>query len=411
VIPNAEESTSSYARLFPLMGAMFLIGTTEVMAGPMLVDIGRHFGVPSARAAWLSAAHALTYGLLAPLLGPFSDRLGRKALLVPGLLGLAVAAASIPFAPRFELALLAGVFGGLSAAAIQPNALAIVNDDPDKSQLASATSRVFMGLTLSFVLVPPVTGLLAARFDWRAAYFVVAAIAALNALLVARLGNVRGKVDTAPEFLRSYREAFALPGVRRRLAASFLWLGLCIGMSTMLPEIARRRFGLSTESVGLLAGGFGLATVLGNWLAGSAARLGRARLVAVGASASIVGCVVVGVLPSVSLLLALVGGVIWAIGYGAAGPTLHGTLSQLSGRVRGTITALHASLLNLGIMAVAFGAGRYFDVAGVEGVVAIGALAMSAGVALLVSVRENGDEPGISALELNSRTHPRRSSR
>lgn len=371
------------------MGAMFLIGSTEVMAGPMLLDIGRHFAVPSARAAWLSAAHALTYALLAPLLGPLSDRLGRKALLIPGLVGLAVATTAIAFAPSFGFALAAGVFGGLSAAAIQPNALAIVNDDPDKTRIPMAASRVFMGLTLSFVVVPPLTGLLAARVDWRAAYLLVAAVAALNALLVVRLPSVERRTEATLPFVRSYREALALPGVRRRLAASFLWLGLCIGLSAMLPEIARRRFSLSTETVGLLAGGFGLATIIGNSIAGASARLGRGRTILFGSAASILGCLVVGWVPLVPPALAIPAGIVWAVGYGAAGPTLHGTLSHLSARVRGTVTALQASLLNLGIMAVAAGAGRYFDAVGVETIVGVVSLGMAFGVVLLSTVRSD----------------------
>lgn len=367
------------------MAAMFLIGTTEVMAGPMLREIGRHFGIPGARAAWLSAAHALTYATLAPFLGPVSDRIGRKALLVPGLVGLAAATCGVALAPSFEAALVASVLAGCCAAAIQPNALAIVNDHVHNDLLPRAVGRVFMGLTLSFVLVPPLSGLLAARVDWRAVYALVAALALLDACLVARLKLPARIPGPKLAFRQSFIEALSLPGVRRRLLASFLWLGLCIGLVTLLPEIARRRFALSTETVGLLAGAFGLATVAGNSLTGLAKRLGPERTVVFGAAASIGGALIVGAVPGVPSALALVAGAVWAVGYGIAGPTLHSTLSRLSGRVRGTVTALQASLLNLGIMAVAFGTGRYLDGFGVPALVLGTAVLMAAGVALLAT--------------------------
>lgn len=385
---DLELQASAKSRtLLPFMASMFLIGSAEVLAGPMMVEMGAHFGVASALIAWFPASYALTYAILAPLLGPVSDRFGRKSLLVPGLVGLALALLVVAAAPRFSVALTASAFAGSCAAAIQPNALAIVNDSVAPERMAAAIGRVFMGLTLSFVLVPPLSGVLAARVDWRAAYVVIAALALTTAILALR-AHVPARVASARlGFARSFSEALALHGVRRRLAASFLWLGLSIGVSTILPEIVRRRYALSTEVIGILAGIYGLSTVLGNALSGCAARHGARRVLAVGVSASILGCFVVGVVPAVPGIVAVLAGVLWAVGYGAAGPTHHTALSGLSERVRGTVTALHASLLNLGIMVVAFAAGRFFDPVGVEIVVGVTTVFMLIGLALLLSIR------------------------
>jgi predicted MFS family arabinose efflux permease len=61
----------------PLSLSMFLIGTGEVIASPMMLEMAQTFGVSSARVAWLPGIYALTYASLGPLLGPFSDRFGR----------------------------------------------------------------------------------------------------------------------------------------------------------------------------------------------------------------------------------------------------------------------------------------------------------------------------------------------
>src|SRR3954469_9060730 len=125
VAPPAERGGIS---LIPLMLAMFLIGAAEVMAGPLMGEQGLHFRVSSARIAWLPGSYALVYACLAPFLGPISDRFGRKVLLVPGLFGLGMALSMIALARSFSAALAFSAIAGVSAAAIQPNTLTIIND-------------------------------------------------------------------------------------------------------------------------------------------------------------------------------------------------------------------------------------------------------------------------------------------
>lgn len=359
--------------MLPLMMTMFLIGSAEVVVGPMMADMGTHFGVPSAQIAWIPSVYALVYAVLAIGLGPLSDRWGRKALLLPGLIGFAISMAALPFAPRFELALAAAALAGLSAGAMQPNALAIVNDViRDPTRQAQKLGQVFLGLTFSFIATPVVAAVLASRVDWRLAFLVLAAIGIVVAVLIVRMPVPR--LQASPKRLSlvaAFSSALAVPTARARLASSYLWIGLSIGVLAVLAEILRRRYGLSTEAVGLIVGAFGVATLLGNSLVGKAiARVGsRQRLTIVGAVACALGPLVLGVLPPVSLPLAVAAVVAWAFVYGAAAPAHHGLLSGLSDQHRGTLSAMNASLLNLGIVTVTFAAGRFFDSVGVELVV------------------------------------------
>ncbi|WP_437605523.1 MFS transporter [Sorangium sp. So ce834] len=384
------------------MLVMFLIGTAEVVAGPMMAAMGAHFGVPAAQIAWLPASYALVYASLAPLLGPLSDRFGRKPLLVPGLIGFSAAAVLIALAPSFSSAVAAGIFGGICAAAVQPNALSIINDNVEEEAQPAATGRVFMGLTLSFVIMPVVSAVLAARVDWRAAYLLVGAAALVAAILTWRMPVRRAAVQNMG-FWTTFREALTIYSVRRRLAASFLWLGLSIGVTTVLAEVLRRRFHMQTEAIGVMVGAFGLVTVIGNSLIGRTERLAgsRSRVVVGGVIATLIGCLVVGVLPPFSLPVAALAGVVWALGYGIAGPVHHSGLGQISRHVRGTITALNASLLNLGIVVVASCAGRFFDALGVEAVVGMAVLGMVSGLGLLLTIRPAPDlrasQPGALA--------------
>ena len=143
----------------------------------MMAFMGPHFGVPSSAIAYLPAAYGLTYGGIALLAGPLSDRFGRKRPLQLGLLGFAILNGLLPAAPSLVAAIAISAGAGLCAAVIQPNALSLVADLSPPAQVGRSIGHVFIGLMLAFVLTPVVSGSLADRFGWAAAYYVLAALA------------------------------------------------------------------------------------------------------------------------------------------------------------------------------------------------------------------------------------------
>jgi predicted MFS family arabinose efflux permease len=377
------------------MLVMFLIGAAEVVASPMMAPMGESFGMPAARIAWMPAAYALVYAVSAPLFGPLSDWLGRKALLLPALVGFAIANAGIACAPLFAIALPCAALAGLSGAAMQPNAMAIVADTVDAPRQPAAMGRILAGLTVSFVLTPACAALVAARLDWRLAYAAMSVAALLAAAAVATMPlprpGPRPRVGVAVSIAAAFRQAGATP----RLLATFLWLGVSVGVITVMAEILRRRYGLPTEGLGLAMGLFGLATITGNLLIPPVVRwLGSpSRAVLAGIAGTIAGILALGVLPPLPVPLAVAAAALWALGYGIAGPTHQAVLAGMAAPLRGTLVALTASLLNLGIVAVAFGAGRFFDTLGVEATIGAAAVAVVAGFGLLLSVERRRARP------------------
>lgn len=359
--------------LLPSLLTMFLIGSGECIIGPMMALMAADFGVSPARMAWLPAAYALAFALLAIPLGPLSDHLGRKALLVPALAGFAVCLAALAFAPAlwpqgaFGLALALAALAGGCAAAMQPNALALISDAiPDPARQGAALGRAFLGLTLSFIITPVIAGLLASRLDWRVPLLLLAGMAGLVTLLAASLPVPRQIRPNPVGLPVALAGLLAVPGAARRLATSFLWVGLSMGVLVLMVEMLRRRFGLGTEGASLVMGLFGLATLAGNAMVGAALRRAGPpeRLVRIGMLASLAGVSALGLLPAPLLWLVLPALLLWALIYGAAAPLHHGLVAGLSETRRGLANAANASLLNLGIMSLTFSAGWLFDAAG-----------------------------------------------
>ena len=380
----------------PLSLSMFLIGAGEVIASPMMLEMAESFGVNSARVAWLPGSYALTYASLAPFLGPLSDRFGRKALLVPGLVGLGLTVGATALSPSLLLACFTSALSGACAAAIQPSALSIVNDSVSEARQPAVTGKVFLGMTSSFVLVPALGALLATHVSWRLPYFLMSAMCFFTTVLVSRVPVRRAPRRASAAVWSAFRAAFAILHMRTRFAISFLWLGICIGLATLLGETSRRRFGLSTEQVGTLTGSFGLAVLGGNLLMDRVRRCfgSHLRVLVYGSLATIIGAAIVDVLPPGPLYVLAPAGLVWGLGYGMAGPAHHFLVATSSGEVRGTVVGINASILNSGLMAVTLLAGRVLDRTGVEWFVAAMLSLQALGLCLIFTLPRSAPTTG-----------------
>jgi predicted MFS family arabinose efflux permease len=163
--------------------------------------------------------------------------------------------AAIPSAPHLLAAIVLSALAGVCAAVVQPNSLALVADESPPAEVGRRLGQVFIGLMLAFVLTPVLAGRLADTWGWRSAYYAMAALAVLAALAVARNFTDRLPASHAHmNFLATHREALKTPGARRRLSASYLWLGWVAGFGAVVAEVASRKLSLSPTDTGLLAG-------------------------------------------------------------------------------------------------------------------------------------------------------------
>src|SRR5215216_7840359 len=172
--------------------AAFFSTFDRFVVAPMIVTIAASLGASLARATATASLYYLLYGVMQPVWGMLSDRLGRVRVMRLMLFGAVFAGVISALAPNLAvLAAARALAGGLFAAVI-PAALVYVGDtvgmDSRQKALADLMAASAVGTALATVL----GGLAAYLGAWRLAFAAPALAGGVLAILLARLPEPEG---------------------------------------------------------------------------------------------------------------------------------------------------------------------------------------------------------------------------
>jgi DHA1 family inner membrane transport protein len=294
-IPASPAPALSRGLLLTLSGVNFVIGMGAFLVIGALAPMARGLEMSEAQAGWVLTSYAIAYAILSPTLVATTGRVGRRRILTVGLILFGLGCAASALAPSPAMLFGARVLAAAGAGMVTPVSAAVVAALAPPERRAKALAAVFFGLTLAQVAGVPTGSWIAYEAGWRAAFWVVAGLAALG--LVA----LRAKVPAAVSF-QPVRPADLL-GVLRdgRLMLAILFTSTLLGAVyipfTYLSPILEETMGLGRDGVTLALAVYGLGAVAGNLLGGWAAdRIGPYR------SLLIVACSQVLLTPALSLL-------------------------------------------------------------------------------------------------------------
>jgi MFS family permease len=140
-------------------------------------------GLGVAEIGLLAATYPAVWGLCQVGTGAWSDRIGRKGLIVGGMLLQAVAIATIATGSGFGIWLVAAAALGLGTAMVYPTLLAVIADVAQPAWRASAIGIYRLWRDLGFAVGALVVGLIADALDMPAAIWSVAILTALSGLI------------------------------------------------------------------------------------------------------------------------------------------------------------------------------------------------------------------------------------
>jgi MFS family permease len=147
----------------------------------------------------LAAVYPAVWAIAQIGTGALSDRIGRKPLIVAGMLLQAAAIGGIAAGAAFVTWFLAAAVLGLGTALVYPTLLAAIADVAGPAWRASAIGTYRLWRDLGFVVGAIVTGVAADRLGMPVAIWLVAAMTAGSGLIVlVRMRETRAHVDVDP---------------------------------------------------------------------------------------------------------------------------------------------------------------------------------------------------------------------
>ncbi len=179
---SSSDSTSNKVPSFiwtTILPARLLINAQFRIPYPFLPAISRGLGVPLEVAGLLLTVRGLL-GATSPLFGYLSDRIGRKPLMLAGLLMLIAGAGLLFLGHSFGWALVAFALFGLAKSSYDPAMQAYVSDVVPYEHRGRALGATELSWSASWLFAVPLTGLLIARWSWRAPFLVIALLGLLT---------------------------------------------------------------------------------------------------------------------------------------------------------------------------------------------------------------------------------------
>lgn len=250
-----------------LMAAMFTIAVGYGVVLPILpFSIERLAGTGDAAAisrntGLLTGTYALALFLFAPLWGRVSDRLGRRPLILFGLVGFALTLALFGLINRLPLLYLVRFLNGLFAAAVTPAAYALVGDLAlSRARRAHQFALLNIAATAGFLVGPLIGGLVLggarAFAPWLATapvpapFLATAALALLAVPFVWRLLPVVPRLSGGPAAMGISREYHV---VRMRLLTIALVTAAAVGAFEVgLSLRGKEILGLDAYRIGMM---------------------------------------------------------------------------------------------------------------------------------------------------------------
>jgi len=289
-----------------LVSASFVSILSTDLYTPSLPHLQGVFDTDAERVQLTMSLNLLGFALAQLLYGPLSDRIGRRPVLLGGMLGFALASLGCAFAGSIEALVVARVLQGMTACAEAVVGYAVIRELYDETAAVRVLGAYGMAIAFAPAIGPVIGGHMHVLFGWRSNFFLLTGLILVVAFLIWRNlpETLREPDPGAVDPRRILRGYLALLGdsafMAYALIAGMVIAGL-FAMVTAFPFLFIERMGVRTEHYGYYYAAIVLAYFLGSLLVNRVAgRLSSDRLLAIGLGFCAVG--------GLALLLLVAGG-------------------------------------------------------------------------------------------------------
>jgi MFS transporter, DHA1 family, tetracycline resistance protein len=316
---------------------------------PLLPFYATTFGASPLTVGLLFASFSFAQLVASPVLGAWSDKWGRRPILIFSLIGTVVSFVMLAVAHSLAMLFAARIVDGLSGGNIT-TARAYIGDIATEENRARSFGFLGAAFGLGFIIGPALGGLFA-RVSYTAPIWAAAAITVVAAVMawfwlpetVHRVNAVSGSP------WRALRELSGRADLRRLFTIDFLYWGSFAVYQTTFALFGARRFGFDATHTGYLLAAFGfLGVIVQVVMVGPIVkRFGEKQTLMIGLLFAAAGWGGSAMTHSLPVFVAML--VPGAIGIGLCNPSLVSLVSAAAGRhEQGRVQGAAGALESLG---------------------------------------------------------------
>lgn len=177
----ADKNKSTYTLTLLLINLFIaFLGISLVI--PVMPTLMNELNISGTTVGYLVAVFALTQLLISPVAGRWTDRFGRKIMIINGLLIYSVSEVLFGIGKSVDILFISRILGGISAAFIMPAVTAFIADITTVKTRPKAFGYMSASISTGFIIGPGLGGFIA-EFGHRVPFFVAAVLGFLAAIL------------------------------------------------------------------------------------------------------------------------------------------------------------------------------------------------------------------------------------
>ncbi|MFE2044441.1 MFS transporter [Streptomyces sp. NPDC059477] len=347
----------------------FLLVTAEQLPIGLLTSVGSALSISEGTAGLMVTVPSIVAAFAAPLVPMLVGAMDRRILLL-GLMTLMTLSNLVSaVAPNFAILVGSRVLVGIAIGGFWAVASGLAVRLVGPADVPRATAVIFGGVAAANVFGVPLGTLVGDFAGWRIAFTSLSALALVTLVaLLAVLPKLAASQAIRPKLLL---EQFRNPGVRVGIIATVLIVFGHFAAYTFVSPVLQDLSGIDERYVGPLLFGFGVAGMIGNFVAGSALsrRVHRSVLTI---------AVALAVAMPLFLLLgqSAVGGVIllivWGLAYGGVSVGLQTWMIKSAPQAVEAASSLWVAVFNLAIGLGALVGGVIVDTLNLQSVLWLG---------------------------------------
>lgn len=262
-----HQSATPYFILFSLWLLVFSASSQIMIIAPILPEIGKSLNTPVEFLGNLVTIYAVMVGVFAIIMGPFSDKIGRRKILLIGAGCMSVFLFCHMLVTDFTSFMVVRAMAGMAGGVLSGSAVAYVGDYFPYEKRGWANGWIMSGIAVGQILGIPLGTFLADQFGFKSPFFVFGIVMAFTFIMI-YLKVPQPNVELHTEKL-TFRNTFTkYAELLKRKDVSFValcYLLMFLSLSVFiiyLPTWLEDSFNSSLTTIGYIFAVGGIANVV-----------------------------------------------------------------------------------------------------------------------------------------------------